>query len=1099
MKLPGTKIWLRFSVKTRLILLFIIIKVVPLVLLVGIAWNRTQEAAEHLGDNLDRLVGTEDAAINSVGSTAIQDAVEALDARAREEIERQTTDTARQVADFLYSRDVDIRYAATLPTDAASYRNFVETKRRDVVRHGAWRLNKEQTDWEPEAPPVETPSSAEPGSKDNATNFHYRHPVFFHQESRPLYLEMSFIGLDGKEQMKVTTSGRINPKLQDISRRENTYAGAENYFSDLKRLKPGEIYVSEVIGAYVGTPIIGKFTPAAAKKIGIPFEPEKYAYAGKENPVGKRFQGIVRWATPVLRNQEIIGWVSFALDHDHLMNFTDTIVPTEERYRDINDAHDGNYAFIWDYQGKSIVHPRHHSIVGYAPGGEPEVPWLEDKVYDEWKKSGQSWAEYRKTAPTFVDQLQSRKPAQPLTKEGRVALDCRWLNFAPQCTGWYNLARHGGSGSFLILWSGLWKLTTTAAIPYYTGRYSPERTGNRIGFGIVTIGANVDNFHRAANESKERIDKIIEATHQNVAMEGDNARNRLGEDMTATAFSLTFSTFVLIVLVIIIAIWMASFLSRKILWLNEGYNRFRQGEKSFRFSFDHEDEISTLATSFNTMADTINQNIARLEEEIDVRTRTETELRDIQTHLEHRITERTRELSEANELLSSEVLIRRISEEKAQYLAGHDALTGLDNRLLFNKQLQKTISFCARSGKFGALLFFDLDKFKQVNDTLGHHVGDTLLVHMAKTLQGCIRESDSAARLGGDEFAVIMSEVSAPERAAALAQRILEKLSTPLHVEGHEIPINTSIGITVFRNKTSGIPDELIREADIAMYLAKTKGGRRFQFFEAGLQKKLQVTSRLTHEISVALAENQFMPFFQPLFHATRNDVLYLEALTRWQHPQRGVLQPADFMETLTPSTISRAIKERICGMTCTQVRTWLDAELFAGRALLGIPRQFLEQPGFVDTVRAILDEHELPPWRLALEIEGYASLDNSEQAAHALQELRAMGIEILVDRKNTEEAPLRNFLEYAVDAIRIDLNETRHTDDPHMHATIETIATIAHAHTLRLIIEGVENKTQWDFSATLDCQLTQCYKAAAPMNAENTEAFLRKHPPVSS
>ncbi|MDR0380168.1 MAG: HAMP domain-containing histidine kinase [Candidatus Accumulibacter sp.] len=606
--------WNSLSVRVRLILVFIAIKVVPLVLLVWIAWNQTLEIAGYLGRKFDELVLTANQAIRRVGDQAVDDSVKALDARARDEIERLTTDTAQRVAAFLYGRDSDILYVASLPATETAYRNFIERERSDLIVHEIWRLNTEMTDWEPDSVPPPDEYVAVPGSRDNETSFHYRPPVKLKSVNLPLYLEMTFVGLDGMEKVKVTASPRVSAELKDVSKRQNTYARAETYFPALKELKPGEIYVSDVVGTYVGSRIIGKFTPEAAKKRGIPFEPEKHAYAGKENPVGKRFRGIVRWATPVTENGEIVGWVTLALNHDHLMSFTDHIVPTDERYRDINDAWDGNYAFIWDHKGRSIVHPRHHSIVGYDENGEPAIPWLEDEVYAAFLESGKSWREFMEIAPTFVDQLQSRKPAQELTERGDVGLDCRWLNFAPQCVGWYNLADQGGSGSFQILWSGLYKLTTTAAIPYYTGQYDPKVTGNKRGFGIVTIGANVGDFHRAATESKERLNVIIDTANENMVAHGTTADTALRDNMRATAVRLTESTMVLVILVVIIAIWMASYLSRKLAWLNDGFNRFRIGEKDFRFSFDHKDEITSLASTFNEMADTLNASMTELQE-----------------------------------------------------------------------------------------------------------------------------------------------------------------------------------------------------------------------------------------------------------------------------------------------------------------------------------------------------------------------------------------------------------------------------------------------------------------------------------------------------
>ncbi len=210
----------------------------------------------------------------------------------------------------------------------------------------------------------------------------------------------------------------------------------------------------------------------------------------------------MRWATPVVRAGKVAGWVTLALDHDHIRQFTDRLMPTEQRYTPIADAIKGNYAFLWDYLGRSISHPRDYFIVGYDPAtGQPQTPWMDTELHAEWKASGLPSHEFLAGVEPYRDQNLKRKPAPELVKAGTVALDCRYLNFSPQCEGWKALTEHGGSGSFVIFFSGLWKLTTAAAVPYYTGRYGASRQG----FGYVTIGANVDDFHRAATESGRKI------------------------------------------------------------------------------------------------------------------------------------------------------------------------------------------------------------------------------------------------------------------------------------------------------------------------------------------------------------------------------------------------------------------------------------------------------------------------------------------------------------------------------------------------------------------------------------------------------------------
>jgi hypothetical protein len=236
----------------------------------------------------------------------------------------------------------------------------------------------------------------------------------------------------------------------------NTYCRAETYFAALKRLNPGEIYVSEVIGPYVKGHMIGTYGRTRAGEMGIPFAPEKSGYAGKENPVGKRFRGLVRWGTPVVEGGRITGYVTLALDHTHIMEYTDHIVPTAQRYSAISDAGSGNYAFMWDFKGRNISHPRDYFIVGYDPEtGSPAVPWLDEEMYAIWQQSGRSIETFFSRAPLFKEQSLAKKAANPLTKAGMLGLDCRYLNFAPQCTGWQTLTENGGSGSFLIFWSGV--------------------------------------------------------------------------------------------------------------------------------------------------------------------------------------------------------------------------------------------------------------------------------------------------------------------------------------------------------------------------------------------------------------------------------------------------------------------------------------------------------------------------------------------------------------------------------------------------------------------------------------------------------------------
>jgi PAS domain S-box-containing protein len=592
---------LGMGMRTKLILIFVVIKVIPLVLLTLMAWSQAQNLGRELKNHTEELKEKANHALTRMGNIAVEDSVKALNNSATEQIERTSTDLAKRVAEFLYSRDDDIRYAAGLEPSEAAYRHFLAYRTRSLVKQREWVLAEDGKSWIPEEPlnrGAYSPSS----NADNNTNYHNIPQILWETEERPLYLEMTYVDLNGNEIIKVTSSDQMDPRRRNVSDRLNTYVKAETYFGELKNLKPGEVYVSDVIGAYVRSRLIGMYTPENAAARGLDFMPEDEAYAGRENPKGKRFKGIIRWASPVVQGNRIAGYVTLALDHDHIMEFVDHVTPMEERYVEMPSAFEGNYAFIWDYQCRSICHPRHHSIVGFNPAtGEPEIPWLEDRIYNEWQVSGLPYTEFIKTVPVFQDQSRSKKPAPELTAQGLVGLDGRYLNNAPQCTGWFDLTKEGGSGSFLILWSGIWKPNTAATIPYYTGNYGKTRRG----FGFVAIGAGLEDFQRPALETKAALDGINAEADAELARASADASQAISLNLLATTAKLIISAGFMIALVVFIAIWMASTFTRSIMDLNTGLSRFRAGERHFRFNAPIKDEIGALADAFDEMADSL--------------------------------------------------------------------------------------------------------------------------------------------------------------------------------------------------------------------------------------------------------------------------------------------------------------------------------------------------------------------------------------------------------------------------------------------------------------------------------------------------------------
>ncbi len=600
------------GIRGKLISIFVLIKVVPLVLLAWFAWHATQQLGEDVSVKAGAMADSMLSSIKTIGKTVTDGSIRALDLRSREAIEALTTDTAKEIADFLYDRDRDIRMAATLEPSEATFQRFLSGRSRALHHHAAWKLAADEKSWVPEVPVTPTVNVTRPVLPDNAKDFHARPPEYLGEvEQRPLFVEMTYVDLSGQEKIKITSGNLTEKSLKNVVDRSNTFIKAETYFPELKKLKAGEIFVSDVIGAYVPTQAIGPYLPASLEKAGKPFTPEESAYAGTENPLGKRFRGIVRWAMPVVKNGQIAGYVTLALDHDHIRQFSDRLMPTEERYSPIADPIKGNYAFLWDYKNRSISHVRDYFIVGYdAKTGLPATPWLDESLYAEWQASGKPSDEFLAATPPFRDQNLKHKPAKALSQAGTVALDCRYLNFAPQCDGWNALTEHGGSGSFVIFFSGLWKLTTAAAIPYYTGQYGKTEQG----FGFVTIGANVDEFHKAATETAGKINTLVVEKDSSFKTLRDEMLGDIEKNLTSTAIGLWGSTILMVLLVIGIAIWIANLMTSRITRMIDGIHAFQGSDRKRRLEAGSSDEMGELARSFNGMADSVEESFKRLEE-----------------------------------------------------------------------------------------------------------------------------------------------------------------------------------------------------------------------------------------------------------------------------------------------------------------------------------------------------------------------------------------------------------------------------------------------------------------------------------------------------
>ena len=593
------------SILYKLIVIFIIIAVLPLGA-IGYFLNKNFETTIQKIIRKTEEMGNQNLlSAQNIGLTAIKDAVSELDKKSTEAIEVQTLSLASQIAQFLYERDKDILNLSAHTPSLKLYQNFMKTNTKDIIlysKHDA-KTNKA----------VQSIISENP---ENKTNWHHIPPDNFNKISIPLYKEITFVGINGKEVIKIKNN-KISSNLKDISIMENTYCKAEDYFKHIGTLEKNELYVSKVIGKYIQGWLYKDNDTIKVK-------PES-AYAGRENPEGEKFEGIIRWIVPVFENSRKLGYLTMALDHTHIMEFTDHIIPTTERFSDITDAGSGNYAFLWSNENKNISHPRDFFISGYDPLTGKEVPaWLSQDTYNEFKKSNLSLNEFIKTLPDFRLFSLTKKGSMEQMEEGNIGLDCRVLDNAPQCQGWYRGTQDGGSGSFLIFWSGLWKLTTYASVPYFTGQYGNSPRG----FGYVTIGANVKDFHEAANIIKANIKTSINRQKKDIDLVNTQTKELISRHFSRQNRQLYLILIITAFIVTLIAIVLSLTFIKPLRRLMEGAKAIGDGKLDQNIEIKSNDEIGQLGESFNLMAQDIAISNAKLVQEIDERLKAEQALKE---------------------------------------------------------------------------------------------------------------------------------------------------------------------------------------------------------------------------------------------------------------------------------------------------------------------------------------------------------------------------------------------------------------------------------------------------------------------------------------
>ncbi|HXH38496.1 MAG TPA: EAL domain-containing protein [Thermoanaerobaculia bacterium] len=434
---------------------------------------------------------------------------------------------------------------------------------------------------------------------------------------------------------------------------------------------------------------------------------------------------------------------------------------------------------------------------------------------------------------------------------------------------------------------------------------------------------------------------------------------------------------------------------------------------------------------------------------------------------------------------------RTYAEEQIKHLAYHDALTTLPNRLLFKDRVSVAISHAQRHDGRVAVLFLDLDRFKVINDSLGHNIGDQLLQAVAARVQSCVRDSDTVARLGGDEFTLLLPELTHAEDAALVAQKILEAVRYPFHIEGREFYITTSIGISIFPE--DGVDAEtLIKSADTAMYQAKEQGRDNYQLFNAIVNAKALQRIALEHGLRRALAHHELAVHYQPIFDFRTSRITGMEALLRWTQPEMGSIPPSTFIPLAEAIGVMIPIGTWALRAACAQAKQWHDAGFNTLSLAVNLSVCQLQQPDLVSLVREILTETGLPARLLELEITESTAMQSPDASIRTLYDLKKLGIRISLDDFGTGHSSLAYLKRFPIDTLKIDQSFVRDiTRDPDTAAIVTAIIAMGHSLRLKVIAEGVEFTDQATFLKRCSCDQMQGFLINAPMPAAELGAIL--------
>jgi diguanylate cyclase (GGDEF)-like protein len=434
---------------------------------------------------------------------------------------------------------------------------------------------------------------------------------------------------------------------------------------------------------------------------------------------------------------------------------------------------------------------------------------------------------------------------------------------------------------------------------------------------------------------------------------------------------------------------------------------------------------------------------------------------------------------------------RKATEDRLSYMAQFDALTGLPNRSMYLDRLGQTLIEAARDKLAVAVLFVDIDRFKNVNDTLGHSAGDTLLVKIAERLKGSVRLGDSIGRLSGDEFAVAVAHLAREDHAAVVAQKIVTGLAAPFVIEGHSVYVSASVGISVYPSDGTE-PDVLVKNADTAMYRAKQSGRNAYQFYLPQMHARATQRLRLESQLRGALDRDEYRIHYQPKIDLKTGLISGLEALLRWQSPDRGLVQPGEFISVLEDAGLIIPVGEWVIASVCSQIRRWQSAVAVVPPVAVNLSARQFRQQDLDAVIGRILTDSRIDPHLLEFELTESILMTDAESAVDTLRQIKARGIRLALDDFGTGYSSLSYLKRFPLDALKIDRAFIRDvTENPDDVSIVVAIISLARSLRLKVIAEGVETQEQLEFLRRHGCDEAQGYYIARPMDTDSVSRLL--------